>query len=211
VSRRDSSRAGAAGRGASRERGVLVLPALALGVAVLALASRPWVVAQVPGPAGAVGEQVVSGSSAAPAVPALALVALAAAVAVALGRRWGRLLAAACLVLAGAGVAALALAVLADPSAWAAGPVAARTGLLGADPPAARATSAPALAAGAGALVAGTGAAAVARRSRWGAAGSRFERTPAGGAPAAPASGAAPASATWDALSRGEDPTAAGD
>ena len=106
-------RGGAPGAARSSRSRLACASAGLLGAGLLvAVSGRPWVtrvLTDVPG----VPRVSASGDSAVPAVPALALVAAAAAVALLVGGRPGRHLAAAVLLLAGLGAAAAVLSVLA--------------------------------------------------------------------------------------------------
>jgi uncharacterized membrane protein (TIGR02234 family) len=68
-------------------------------------------------------------------------------------------------------------------------------------------TAWPWVAAAGGALIALAGLVVLVRGSSWPAPGQRFERAPAGAAPSRPAPASDSPAGTWDALSRGEDPT----
>jgi uncharacterized membrane protein (TIGR02234 family) len=172
--------------------------------ALLLASSRVWVRAAVPDAlAGAAARTVVAatGREAQPLVLALGLTAAAAAVALLIADRWARVALGCCLVLAGAGAVACAVAVLAGPAAAIRMP---RSGLVTsvADLHDVRVTGWPWLAVAAGlALVAAGGLTLVAGR-RWAAASRRFDAD--GATPPRPDD----APEVWDALSRGEDPTA---
>ena len=183
------------------KRAVVGLALLGAGLVLLS-ATRTWVTAAVPDlPAADVG---VSGRQAAPVVVAVALAAAAAAVVLATSGRAVRLVAALALVAAGAGVVVATLAVVRDPAAAVRPAVTQATGVTGAATGPAELSfwPWPTLAGGVALVLAGAAGAAGGRR--WPAPGSRFERedpASAGGA------AAADDTATWDALSRGEDPT----
>jgi uncharacterized membrane protein (TIGR02234 family) len=179
-------------------RGVVGAALAGAGLAMLA-ATRPWATAAVPDlPAADVS---VSGRQAAPVVVALVLVVAAAAVVAGTAGRAVRLVAAAVLVAGGAGVVVASLTVAADPDGAVRPAVTQATGVTDASRAGdARATPWPYPAALGGALVAAAGVAALAGSRRWPAPGHRFEVAP---EPARPDDTAA----TWDALSRGEDPT----
>jgi uncharacterized membrane protein (TIGR02234 family) len=190
-------------------RGVVGTALAGAALAMLA-ATRQWATAAVPDlPAADVG---VSGRQAAPVVVALVLVVAAAAVVAGTSGRAVRLAAAAVLVAGGAGVVVASLAVAADPEGAVRPAVTQATGITDASRAGdARATPWPYPAALGGALVAAAGVAALVGGRSWPAPGRRFEVTPASTAPASTADAAArragDAAATWDALSRGEDPT----
>lgn len=206
----------------TRERLIVVLVVLtAAGLALLA-AGRPWVtqdVSDVPG----VRVVTASGDEAAPAVPALALVAGAGGVALLVAGRIGRRPAGLAIGLAGLGVLAAAVGVITDPRSAAAAAVPAATGRTGPLPDPAATSPWAWLTLVAALVLVACGAVAVLRSGSWPGAGRRFEpATGSSGAPSgpgvesasrAPASSGSPgtpadAVTAWDALSRGEDPTA---
>jgi uncharacterized membrane protein (TIGR02234 family) len=178
-----------------------------LFAAVQALLGRTvWVRAEAVDLTGAQREVTVSGIDATPAVFALALVSAAAAIALALSGRRIRFVPAAVLVLSGAGGAAAAWSVRADPVSVARGPAAELTGLLGG---ALTATATPwvllTLVAVLGILVGWQG-------GRWPTrtAGSRYRRDASRDAREGARGSADPLedpAATWDALTRGDDPS----
>ncbi len=201
---------------AGRRRAILAV----LGLALLTLVTALPVWLRTAGTTVLEGEVpvTVTGTQAAPGVPAAALVLLAAGVAAGLAGRIGRWAVVAAVVLAGVLQTASALAVVTDP-----GPVArtAVAGATGVETLAAPVTLAPWpwVATGAGVLVVFTGGRLAATSRRWarpsvrhdvprsagGAAGSG-----AGGSGATAASGAVVPDddrAAWDALTRGDDPT----
>jgi uncharacterized membrane protein (TIGR02234 family) len=190
-------------------RRVVVGVALAGAVLALFAGTRTWATAAVPDlPAADVG---VSGRQAAPVVVAVALAAAAAVVVAATSGRVVRLVAAAALVAGGLGIAAASLTVAADPRGAVRPAVTAATGVT--DPTRAgdaRTTFWPYPAALGGVLIAVAGLGGLAGGRSWPAPGRRFE---VGDAPPAASSADAAARragddvATWDALSRGEDPT----
>jgi uncharacterized membrane protein (TIGR02234 family) len=173
------------------------------GLAMLA-ATRQWATAAVPDlPAADVG---VSGRQAAPVVVALVLVVAAAAVVAGTSGRAVRLAAAAVLVAGGAGVVVASLAVAADPGGAVRPAVTQATGVTDASGSGeARTTPWPYPAALGGALVAAAGAAALAGSRSWPQPGRRFEVATSTADTAARR--ADDTATTWDALSRGEDPT----
>jgi uncharacterized membrane protein (TIGR02234 family) len=179
---------------------------LALAGAALAglAATRPWVTADLP--ALPTAEVAVSGRQAAPVVVALVLVAAAAVVVLVTSGRAVRLVAAVAVAAAGVGVGVAALGVLRDPAAAVRPAVTQATGVTdGAAAGDVHATPWPWVAALGGAVLAGAGLAGVAGARRWPAPGRRFE--PPTGPHGGPAGPGADTAATWDALSRGEDPT----
>lgn len=171
--------------------------------ALLAGATRTvWIEALAPDLAGTAQQVMVTGSDAAPAVLALALVAIAASLATGLSSRWLRFLTGPVLVATGAGSAIAALGAVQSPELAARSAVASATGVLGGDVLAETTawpwiTLAPALA------VAALGVVVLMVGGRW-PVGTRY-RSAAVAATADP--GQDPAAA-WDALSRGEDPSA---
>ncbi len=187
-----------------RARWVLVL--LTGGLLLAAGALPVWV--RAAGRSALTGEVpvLVTGSAAAPAVPAAALVVLAAGVAVPLAGRLGRWLVV--LVVGGAGAlaAGAAVAVLVDPGPAARVAAAAGTGVTGLARPATT-TAWPWLTVLVGAALVALAAALARASSRWTVRAGRYER----GRPA-PGTAVEPPDddrAAWDALTRGEDPTAA--
>ncbi len=191
-----------------RELGAAVLACAAGGGLALLAASRPWLRLSAPRrpplPAVAVD---LSGRDLAPLVAGLGLVGLAGVVGLLATRRWGRLAVGAVLALAGLGVVAGALPKLAAPGADRARDLLADSGRGGALPAdaAVAATTVPAwplLAALGGLLLAAGGLAVLVRGRRWPTMSTRYER-PAAGRPAPPTD-----AALWDALDRGDDPTA---
>jgi uncharacterized membrane protein (TIGR02234 family) len=215
--------------------GVIVTVLLGGGLVLLA-GGRGWVSRAVTGVPG-VTRVSADGTQVAPAATALALVALAGAVALALTGRLGRRLVAGLLVLAGLGVVAFVAAVVTDPVGALAPSVMTATGQSGPVPGGGAGMSGWPWVAVAGAVLIGLGGlAALVSAASWGSGGRRFEAgsatarpgTGAGsgdgatartgtGAGTGAGPGARPAGdgaarrdrdlETWDALSRGEDPT----
>lgn len=198
----------------------MVLAALAGAGAVLLATGRVWAAGRVAGLSGTAAVSV-TGRESQPVLPALALLAGAAAAALAIGGRPARLFSAAALALAGAGVVAATVGRAAAPSRMAAAlePAAARlSGVRGLPVLEVEVSGWPWLAVAGGVLVALAGLAGLLAGSRWPDRGARYDRAADGG-------GAGPgperdddrpgderpeadAAAVWDALSRGEDPTA---
>ncbi|MCS6710557.1 Trp biosynthesis-associated membrane protein [Brachybacterium sp. EF45031] len=218
-------------------RRALVLTELAVSVLLLGLSRATWVRALGSTLAGARTEVEVIGSAAAPAVVALGVVGAAAALATTLSSPRVRWVTGPVTALAGAGIVAASALVLADPAQAAVAGVADATGVRGAQIEAS-ATFWPIVALVLGGLLAALGVLTLVagrgwntRRTR-----SRYQRADAAGAvpppddeldhaggPAATATtatGVAPVggpsgseasddpAGDWDALSRGEDPTA---
>ncbi len=178
-----------------------VVPAL-LGAALTLLStSRSWVHAAVDDPV--IGHAAISasGRQAAPVVPAVALVALAGGVALLLARALGRRVAGLLLVLAGAAGVAATASLLRVPESGVAELVAKAVGVVGSTPTSTQVTSWPWVAVAGCALVALGGAVAVLRAGSWAGSRGRYE------APGAQEPQDADPGTTWDALSRGEDPT----
>ncbi|HEX3004301.1 MAG TPA: Trp biosynthesis-associated membrane protein [Angustibacter sp.] len=189
-----------------------VVPAL-VGAAVTLLAtSRAWVHASVDDPVVGLVTVSASGRQAAPVVPAVALVALAGAAALLLARALGRRVAGTLLVLAGAAGVAASVSVLRTPESGVAELITKAVGVTGSTPTAVDVSAWPWLAVVGCALVAVGGAVAVLRAGRWSRPRSRYEAPADPTAPEVEPDGPASAEAadpgtTWDALSRGEDPT----
>jgi uncharacterized membrane protein (TIGR02234 family) len=196
----------------SARRGRLLAVVVVLGGAglVLLAATRPWVSQQITGVPGVVS-LTATGSQAAPAVSALAIVAAAAAVVLLIGGRLVTRLAGVLAALAGAGIVASVVGVLTDPQGAAAPAVPAATGRAGPLPGAASPSAWVWLALLGGLVAVGGGLFAAVRAGRWPVPGRRFETGSGRLSAAPPAARAADAGedpiGTWDALSRGEDPT----
>lgn len=185
-------------------KGPVVIGLLVLGVVLLAASSRTWVSAQADLLTGGAvaGRQVVvaAGSAVAPAAGALGLVVLAAAGLLLLARPVVRLVAGALVVLAGVAAAAVGVRVLLDPTGAVLPAVAEASGLTPGsvsdlDVASVSLTGWPWASLVAAVLAALLGVVVLVAGRRWGTA-RRFER-------AAPTRGD-----DWDALSRGDDPTA---
>ena len=190
-----------------REVGAAVLLCLVGAFLVLVGAGRSWATVAVAAsdllPARSVG---VTGSDLAPGLQALGLVGLAGVVAVAATRGWGRLAVGLLLLVAGAGVVALAVAASTDlaEAALTSDPVREAGGGSG---EVAR-TAWPLVTGLGGALLALAGVLVAGRGRRWAGLGQRYE-APSAREGAAPAATAAPTErALWESLDRGEDPTA---
>lgn len=174
------------------------------GAAVALLAgSRTWVTATLDDPVLGHTSVAVSGRQAAAVVPAVALVALAGAVALLLARQVGRRVAGLLLVLAGAAAVAATTTLLRSPQSGVRDAVGRTLGAVGAPDAATSVSGWPWLAVVGGVLVAAGGALATLRAGRWQLPTARYD------SPTAVASSpSADPGAAWDALSRGEDPTA---
>ncbi|GAA4354377.1 Trp biosynthesis-associated membrane protein [Angustibacter luteus] len=179
---------------------VLALVGGALG---LLAASRPWVHAVVIDPV--LGRTAVSasGRQAAAVVPAVALVALAGGIALLLARTIGRLVAGLLLVVAGAAQVAAAVGILRSPRPSVEEIVGRAVGAVGSSDVRVTLTAWPWLSVASGALVAVAGVWTVLRARSWSEPTSRYD------APSARTeqAGTEDPPDTWDALSRGEDPT----
>lgn len=187
-------------------RGRTVMALLALGVAGFGLAALPWLKLTVPT---VIAQQDVdvSGTTAAPAVGAASLAVLAVALAVAIGGTWVRRIAGVALVGLGLLLAVTTVQLLLDPepaALAAAGTVSGVSRIVG-DP---SLTPWPYVTVLLGVAVAAGGVLVLTARS-WATAARRYERATA--APTPDTSATAPrvrAMDDWDALGRGEDPTA---
>jgi uncharacterized membrane protein (TIGR02234 family) len=186
---------------------VLSLLGAALG---LLAASQAWVHATVDDPVLGHTTVTASGRQAAPVVPAVALVALAGGVALLLARTLGRRVAGLLLVLAGAAMAAAAVTVVRSPAGGVGDLVGRAVGTVGGADAVTRLTWWPWLAVAGGVACFAGGALAVVRARGWAASRSRYD-APGEQLVAETGPETAPADddpgATWDALSRGEDPT----
>lgn len=207
----DDAGAARSGRGAGGRElaGVVVLCALGGGL-VLGAAGQTWlrISAQRRSPLADVTLSL-SGRSLEPLVAGLGLVGLAGVVGLLATRRWGRLVVAALLALSGLVVVVEALTRVGAPGTAAAEQLLAdsdRAGGLAATPViSTTATPAwPLLAAVGGLLLALGGLVALVRSRRWPTMSARYE------SPTTRARRPRTDTAVWDALSRGDDPTAAG-
>jgi uncharacterized membrane protein (TIGR02234 family) len=169
-----------------RELTVAVLLCLVGAVLALWAATRDWavLVTERPAPLPPIRE-VRSGGDTAPAATALALVGLAGAAALLATRGVARLAVGALLLLSGAGIAAGGVSVLTGGIVAGAADVRLSAGW-------------PVLCVAGGVLLALGGLVAVVRGRRWTAMGRKYDAPSARSAPADP----------WEALDRGEDPTA---
>ena len=185
-------------------RGRTVLACLLAGALLLLAAGRTWLEVDLGGMLAGAGASSVSGNDAAPLVSALALVGLAGAAAVSLAGRVGRTVAGVLVVLAGLGGIAGSVAVLVSPVPAATSAVAEQTMGAALTAEQVSVTGWPAAAAVLAALLAVTGVVVLVAGRRW-ESGRRFES-------ASPDRADSPARrepvADWDALSRGDDPTA---
>jgi uncharacterized membrane protein (TIGR02234 family) len=199
------SAAGGEGRGgAGRELAAVAGVCAVGGGMVLFAVGRPWVeiTARRASPLPDV-TVALSGRDLAPLVAGLGIVGLAGVVGLLATRRWGRLVVAAIVALAGVGVLAGSLTRLAAPGPGAARDLLAESGrAAGASAITAIAHPGwPLLAAVGGLLLALGGLAALVRSRRWPTMSARYET------PAARTRRPRTDAAVWDALDRGDDPT----
>ncbi len=206
-------------------RGPVVLALLVLGLLVVAIATRPWVTAIAPSPGAGTQSVVGEGSAVSPA-GALGLVVMATAGAMLLARRVVVVVLAVVVLLAGAGAAWSALRVVLDPVSAALPVVARSAGLTEASVPVAeveaQATGWAVTGVVLAVLVVLLAGLALVRGRSWGTS-RRYERDDVQDDPRPSGAGAgagAPAVAEgatsrpdavaddWDALTRGDDPTA---
>jgi uncharacterized membrane protein (TIGR02234 family) len=211
---------------------LLVTGLLACGL-VIGIGSRTWASAAVPGLPGA--ELItVSGRQAAPVLTALALACAAGMVVLGTAGRLVRAPVAVGVALSGLGVVLVSVRTGRQPDGALAAALADRYGLVGPglagqlDPASVVATGWPWSSAAAGLLLALAGVLASIGSRHWPVPGRRFsapatagpaaDRSPAGGEPdriGSATTGQSPAvldpTLSWDAISRGEDPTAAGE
>ncbi|GAA2753212.1 Trp biosynthesis-associated membrane protein [Amnibacterium kyonggiense] len=188
---------------AARERLVVVLGILLAGALAVLASTQTFATATL---AGARAPVVVAGSAAAPALAPLGIVALALGIALTIAGRAARVVLGAVLVLIGAGVVASALPNVLDDAAGTKDAVVSAIGVTDVAPfVLARAGTAwPVLGVVAGALAVLLGLVVLVRGARWSTGGRRFRSDAAVVASTDPIS-------EWDALSRGADPTDAGD
>lgn len=189
----------------SRLRTIALLGLLVLAVLLGLCWSQPWFTLQVSGSA-----LEVAGSVAGGAVLPLALTTGALVAALAIAGPGFRLVLGALGSLLGVAIAAVSIFALADPAGASAQAITDATGISGRGPIHELVTSAsptawPVAAVALGVLVIAAGVFVVATARRWPRSGDRYSRTR-----AAEADAGAPDSVTdWDALSDGDDPTAA--
>jgi uncharacterized membrane protein (TIGR02234 family) len=195
---------------------ITVLVALAGALLTLVTVGREWAHGTTQGVFSST-TVTVSGRTLTAAPYALALVAAAGALALLATRRFGRALVALLLVLAGFGIVGSSLGRLGGLHAALAASAATMVGHTNPTVTGVSSTFWPYVAAVGGALVAAAGIVAVARGQRWPGMSSRYDAPAAsdgatGGRPpraADPEDANAVARSLWDAVERGEDPTAA--
>lgn len=193
-----------------RQFGVAVALCLVGATVALVAAGQPWAQVTVRQPAPLpLTRLALSGRVLAPGAAAGAGVGLAGVVAIAAARSWGRTVVGVLLLLAGVGVTVATpaagsarvrnSAVLAErvPTVATAG-----AGTI------VRTTAWPAVSAAGGVLIAAAGALTVARGRRWPTMGARFEAPTSVAGPTTGPAAPMRETAQWDALDRGEDPTA---
>lgn len=181
--------------------GTLALLAAGGGLALFA-SSRPWGTATLPS-ALSVTETTVSGGDLLPFAPAVSLVALAAVVAVPAVRRLGRRVVGGVLALAGAALAVVAELTVLDLEDRVAEWVASSPGAAGSAESVSTAPGWGLATAAGGVLVLLAGLVIAVRGPSWPAMGAKYDRPER----RRPAPREAGARETWDALSRGDDPT----
>lgn len=189
-------------------RGAVVRTTALLGGALVASSSVTWFTAQAPSVLAETVEVSTTGGDAAPGVTGLALVVLAGAAAIALGRPWAARLAGGVVAAAGLALTVLTLVTTGDPTPALEAVAADASGLREIEGPVTR-TAAPYVTAALGVLAAAAGVTAVLAAPSWRVA-RRFDAD--AGAKTAPNARADDARTRamddWDALGRGEDPSA---
>ncbi len=186
---------------ARREVGVAVLLCLAGSALVLLAAGRPWAHALVHQPPLPPVQVAPTGRALAPVLPALGLVGLAGVAALAATRRWGRIVAGVLLLGIGGAVLAVTLRTGADLGTRVRPIAVQAAGSSGARPGAVTGTGWGAVSGVGSGLLAAAGLLVVGRGRRWATMSARYD------APTAPRPRVEPATALWDALDRGDDPT----
>lgn len=202
-----SDRSGPGAVPAWRRRSSVVLATVLLALTTFGITTQTWLTVRFPQEAVQTPDLSIPGSDAATAVSAFALVALAAALAVSISGPVARWIIAAVVLAAGAGVAWNSFRVLTDPDSAAVPAIGEAIGVSSGSGASVTGSPLPWLAAAAGVLLmlaavwiilAGRGWA----RSR------RYESGHAAAtSPGAPATTHSDGIDSWDALSKGEDPT----
>ncbi|GAB3047321.1 Trp biosynthesis-associated membrane protein [Sediminivirga luteola] len=198
-----------AAKGPAVPKGLTVTALLLIAAALYLAASQTWVHAQLAGEGAA-----ISGADAQPVLTAMAATAGAAALFLSLAGRIGRWAASIVLVLAGIGYIASALQVIREPRAVGGSALSEATGLIR-TAESAQLTAWPWLGMAAAALLIVFAVLAAVGGRAWSSAGRRFERQKSRGKDGdsgvggggTDRTGADDAVDSWDALSRGEDPT----
>jgi uncharacterized membrane protein (TIGR02234 family) len=185
-------------------RRVIVLLVLAGAGLTLLSSGRPWVSGQITDAVAAAGDLSATGSVAAPGVGALALVSAAGAVVLATAGRRPVQIAAVVLAAGGLAVVLLGGSVLTDPADALRGPAAQASGTTTSRVDDVRRTAWIPLGMTGGALVLTGGLLALVRSAAWAGPSRRYERAPSSAAER-PSADDEP---LWDAISRGDDPTA---
>ncbi len=184
-------------------RGIVLIVLAGAGLTLLS-AGRTWVSGRITDAVAAAGDLSVTGSVAAPGVGALALVSAAGAVVLATaGRRPVQI---AALVLSAGGLAVVLLggAVLTDPADALRVPAAQASGTTTSRVDDVRRTAWVPLGMTGGALMLAGGLLALLRGAAWAGPSRRYERTPSSAAEGPPVDD----EPLWEAISRGDDPTA---
>lgn len=193
--------------GRSKAIGVVVL--LALAGALFAVSGRTWITAEAASPIGASSAVAVTGTQATAVLPALAAALAAAALALSIARRVARIIVSSIMIVVSGVWIATAVTVAADPGTAANAQVRDTTGLAESSEHAAIGAW-PVIGIVVAALLVIVAAVVLVTGRRWETGGTRFER--AGAHEAGPAdAGTVPdeldPSTTWDALTRGDDPS----
>ncbi|MGP4915478.1 Tryptophan-associated membrane protein [Corynebacterium xerosis] len=188
--------------GARPGRAVTVLAGTVFSGLLIGATRLTWAQADAPDLTGSAQSVAVTGTDAAPAVLALAIVAIAASLATSLASSWVRFVTGPVLIVAGLGAAWSSFAVTLDPQGAAAGAVTEATGVVGSQVDAA-ATAWPLLAILPALVLCAIGVVVLLVGGRW-PRGTRYRSA----AVAAPSDPAEDPAAAWDALTRGEDPSA---
>jgi uncharacterized membrane protein (TIGR02234 family) len=191
-----------------RRKSTVVLGTVLLGAAAFGTTTQTWLDVVLPQAAVETPDIAVSGSDAATAVTAFAVVALAAALAASIAGKVARWVIAAVLLIAGVGITAASVSVVADPAQGAAGAVGKAIGVSNSAGADITLTAMPYLAAAAGVLIA-LAAVWLAVAARTWAVSRRYAAQPATGAAVKEKSTQPPIDEidSWDRLTKGEDPT----
>lgn len=180
---------------------------LLAGTMTLVSSARPWARVVVDD-SGAPVTVTLTGSVLSEVAGSLGVVALAGALAILATRRLGRRLAGAALTLAGAALAFSAAQAVAFPNARALALAGAALGRDALGAAQVSRTAWPMLALAGGLLLAAAGLATFVRGPTWPALGSRYETAEAAGTPRRAGRRRSDGTGMWDAIDRGEDPTA---